>query len=117
MTEIDLTREEVFITNLMKYRPPGNRDPKRDEVPAHMAILKMEVDIVNPDVVVPMGRFSSELFFPPPVTMRDIAGTVYVRRGRIVVPMYHPSWALRDLKHNRKVMSKHIQAVKEAMYR
>lgn len=108
-----LRREDIFITNLLKWRPPKNRDPLKDEIPANMAFLRMELNIIDPDVVVTLGRFAAMLYFPDP-HMGSIAGTMHVKDGRVVVPFYHPAVALYD-RSTMKDMEKHVLTVKDAL--
>lgn len=88
-----LRRKDVWITNFMKYRPPANRDPQGDEIPVCMNLLRTELKIINPRIVVTLGRFSTNLFWEQP-HMATLAGQVWVRRGFTVVPMYHPASVL-----------------------
>lgn len=94
LDSIGWNRDEVWITNLVKFRPPGNRDPRPEELPPWQTLMKWEVDIIDPKLIVTLGRFASSLFWPDP-HMASIAGVVHERRGRTVLPMYHPAYLLR----------------------
>jgi len=99
---IGLTREDVYITNIVKCRPPENRDPTEDEIKACSPYLDMQIDVIRPRVIVPLGRHSMRYllekfgFSPGPIS--KIHGEVFETRtlfGRIVImPMYHPAAAL-----------------------
>ena len=90
---IGLSRESVYICNVVKCRPPGNRDPEPDEIAACAPYLDRQIAIVDPKVIVTLGRFSMARWFPG-VAISRIHGTPRRIDGRIVVPMYHPAAAL-----------------------
>jgi uracil-DNA glycosylase len=90
-----LSREEVFITNVVKCRPPGNRDPLPDEIAACRPYLRRQVEVIDPDVIVTLGRFSMAHFFPGE-RISKIHGQPREINGRLYVPMYHPAAALHQ---------------------
>ncbi|MCA9859971.1 MAG: uracil-DNA glycosylase [Thermomicrobiales bacterium] len=90
-----LRREDVFITNVVKCRPPGNRDPLPDEMEACAPYLNRQIETVDPLVVVTLGRFSMSRYFPSERISR-IHGQPRVIGRRTVVPMYHPAAALHQ---------------------
>ncbi len=90
-----LQREDVFITNVVKCRPPGNRDPLPDEIAACAPYLDRQIAAINPDVIVTLGRFSMARWFPGERISR-IHGQPKREGGRLVVPMYHPAAALHQ---------------------
>lgn len=93
---IGLGRQDVYITNLVKCRPPGNRDPQEDELEACTSTyLERQIDVINPDVIVTLGRFSMARYFPN-AKISQIHGKPKVVGGRLVVPMYHPAAALHQ---------------------
>lgn len=95
----DLTRQDVFIGNVVKCRPPQNRDPKPDEVKTCTShYLFRQIDAINPSVLVTLGRFSMELFLPGEKISR-IHGQLRQVGGRMVVPMLHPAAALHQPKN------------------
>lgn len=93
---IDLKREDVFITNVVKCRPPGNRDPLPLEIEACKNYLDRQIATINPRVIVTLGRYSMARYFPGKY-ISQIHGQYQVEGGRIVLPMYHPAAALRDM--------------------
>jgi uracil-DNA glycosylase len=106
-----IKREDIFITNFMHYQPPKNRDPQGDEIPVAMQLLRMELSILDPQMVVTLGRFSTSIFYENP-HMGTLAGKVNMRRGFIVMPMYHPAAALYDTTGEIRALSeKHMEAV------
>src|ERR671923_1866206 len=94
LAEAGLEREQVFITNVVKARPPGNRDPRAAEVAHHMPWLEAELALVRPRLVVPLGRHALA-HFTAGVKISDVHGTEIVERGRTLFPMFHPAAALR----------------------
>lgn len=97
----NLRREEIFITNILKHRPPGNRDPQEEEIAACRPFLDRQIEIIAPRVIIPLGRFSLAKFLPGVLISQvhgqprfvDFAGKEY-----IVYPMYHPAASLRNGK-------------------
>ncbi len=92
--EIGWTEEGVYITNIVKRRPPENRDPTPEEIAAYRPYLTRQVDIIDPEVIIPLGRFSMNYFLPDAKITRDQGKEFHVG-GRIVVPLFHPAAALR----------------------
>lgn len=92
---IGLKRSDVYITNVLKCRPPGNRDPLPDEVSACRPFLDRQIEVIQPRVIVTLGRHSSARFFPPRA-MRDLHGKP-VRLGSLqAMATYHPAAVLRQ---------------------
>ena len=88
-------REEVFITNVVKCRPPGNRDPEPEELNACKFYLERQISAINPDVIVTLGRVSMNYFIDKG-KISLIHGRDFWSRGRMVVAMYHPAAALHQ---------------------
>jgi uracil-DNA glycosylase family 4 len=92
---IDLKREQVFIANVVKHRPPGNRDPEADELEACAGYLERQIKAINPKVIVTLGRYSMARFFPG-AKISSIHGQAKKVDGRVVVAMFHPAAALHQ---------------------
>ena len=90
-----LKREDVFITNVVKCRPPGNRDPLPDEIAACAPYLERQIALIDPEVIVTLGRFSMARWFPGERISR-IHGQPKREGRRMIVPMYHPAAALHQ---------------------
>jgi DNA polymerase len=96
LAKIDMSREQVFITNVVKCRPPGNRDPQPEEVETcTKTYLDRQIQAINPKVIVTLGRFSMNLLIPN-TKISNVHGQSYQIKGRLVVPMYHPAAALHQ---------------------
>ena len=93
--EAGLTRSEVYICNVLKCRPPGNRDPLPTEIEACSDYLSAQIRLIDPLLIVTLGRFSMSRFFPNQAISR-IHGKPREANGRILVPMYHPAAALHQ---------------------
>jgi len=95
LAEAGLKREDVFITNVVKCRPPGNRDPQPEELEACKPYLERQIAAINPDVIVTLGRFSMGHFINNG-KISSIHGRSFWSNGRMVIPMYHPAAALHQ---------------------
>jgi uracil-DNA glycosylase len=98
LAEAGLTREEVFITNVVKARPPKNRDPRADEVAHYRPWLEQQLDVIEPELIVPLGRHALGHFVQG-VTITEAHGRVVEADGRRVLPWFHPAAAL----HNQRL--------------
>jgi DNA polymerase len=95
LAKIGMQRSEVFITNVVKCRPPGNRDPMVEELEACGDYLERQIQSINPKVIVTLGRFSMARFLPN-AKISAVHGQAMQVRGRLIVPMYHPAAALHQ---------------------
>jgi DNA polymerase len=93
----DLKRSDVYITNIVKHRPPNNRDPLPGEVLACRPYLDRQIDLINPRLIVTLGRFSLGAFFPGGMISK-VHGEVREKDGRFFFHMYHPAAALHQEK-------------------
>lgn len=92
---IGMKREQVFIANVVKCRPPGNRDPEQDELDACSDYLERQIQAITPKVIVTLGRYSMYRFFPG-AKISSIHGQARKVDGRLVVAMFHPAAALHQ---------------------
>lgn len=95
LASVGYPRSEVFIANVAKHRPPGNRDPMPDEIAACGDFLQRQIEAIDPLVIVTLGRFSMARYFPGEKISR-IHGQPKIVRGRVVLPLYHPAAALHQ---------------------
>lgn len=95
LAKAELKREEVFITNVVKCRPPGNRDPLPDEIRACSGYLERQIDDLDPTVIVTLGRHSMSRWFPGE-RITKIHGQPKKVGARTIVPMFHPAAALHQ---------------------
>jgi uracil-DNA glycosylase family 4 len=92
---IGMSRNQVFITNVVKCRPPNNRDPLPEEIKACSKYLERQTEVLRPKAILTLGRFSMARYFPREMISR-IHGTPQNVDGQIVVPLYHPAAALHQ---------------------
>jgi DNA polymerase len=92
--EIGLRREDVYITNVVRCRPPGNRDPMPDEIEACRPYLEGTIDIVRPRVIVTLGNFATRVILDRPVSISRVRGQRFTIDGREVLPTFHPAAVL-----------------------
>jgi uracil-DNA glycosylase len=96
LEDAGLTREDVWVTNVVKARPPKNRDPRADEVAHYLPWLERELDVLQPDLVVPLGRHALGRFVEG-VRIGEVHGQVLESPGgRRILPWYHPAAALHN---------------------
>lgn len=93
--EMGLTRDRCYIANVTKCRPPGNRDPKEDEIEACSPYLDAQIGLIDPKVIVTLGNFSTRLLLSTTEGITKLRGRAYPFKGRQLVPTYHPAAALR----------------------
>jgi DNA polymerase len=91
---IGLTRDDAFITNTLKCRPPGNRDPQPEEVVACAPYLDRQIELIRPAVILLLGRHAVQRLLPGSDGISRIHGEMIERHGRVYVPLYHPAAAL-----------------------
>ena len=90
------SRKDVYITNVVKHRPPGNRDPEPDELEACDGFLRAQISAIQPRVIVTLGRYSLAKFIPNVRSMREVHGRAFPYEGLLVCAMYHPAVALHQ---------------------
>lgn len=95
LSSINLKRSDVFIANVIKCRPPGNRDPLPQELSACSEYLERQILAINPRVVVTLGRYSMAHYLPN-AKISQVHGQAIRVRGRLIVAMYHPAAALHQ---------------------
>jgi uracil-DNA glycosylase len=113
LAEAGLARDDVFITNVVKARPPGNRDPRADEVAHHLPWLEAQLEVIGPRLLVPLGRHALKRFAPD-ATIGEAHGRVLEREGRTLFPMYHPAAALHN-QGLRATLVQDARALREAL--
>ena len=121
LASIKLKRSDVFITNVVKCRPPGNRDPLPEELDSCSSYLERQIQAINPKVIVTLGRFSMAHFLPN-AKISSIHGQAMNVKGRVIIAMYHPAAALHqqslrstieeDFFHLPELIAKATQAPK-----
>lgn len=96
LSSIDLKREDVYISNVVKFRPPNNRDPEQIEKEQCMPWVMLEIALVKPRVIVPLGRHSLAHFFPQETITRAHGKPYPLTDAITIFPIYHPAAALHN---------------------
>jgi DNA polymerase len=113
LASIGTTRDNVFIANMVKCRPPENRDPQPPEIAACAKYLERQIELVNPKLIVTLGRFSLGRFFPGESVTRA-RGRLREKDGRLIFPVLHPAAALRR-PELRATMVEDFRAIASAL--
>ncbi|MBZ9577714.1 uracil-DNA glycosylase [Patescibacteria group bacterium] len=119
LESVGIKREDVYVTNLLKDRPPGNRDPQKEEIEACVPYLERQIEIIKPEIICPLGRYSMK-FLMEKFDLKDeiqpisrIHGRVFkIKEGLSLIPLYHPAVATYNpnmkeiLKKDFKILEK-----------
>jgi len=108
-----LARSEVVIANVLKCRPPDNRDPQAHEKELCTPWLDRQIELVDPEILIPLGRHASNHLLGLDATMGSLRGRVHLRGERKVVPTYHPAYLLRDPSQKRHTLADIQLAMRE----
>jgi DNA polymerase len=112
MDAIGLSREkDLFITNIVKCRPPGNRDPLTDEMSACLPYLERQIKLLKPDLILSVGRISSQVLTGHSEGIGRLRGKTYDYKGTALIPTYHPSGVLRNPDDYRKPVWEDLKRV------
>jgi uracil-DNA glycosylase family 4 len=93
---LNIKREEIYISNIVKCRPPQNRDPEIDEVESCIPYLIKQIDIIKPNLIVTLGRIAFKYLLNSEISITQARGKLYNFKGIKVIPTYHPSYLLRN---------------------
>lgn len=122
LTMIDLDRSKVYIANVVKCRPPGNRDPLELEQAACRHWLDKQIELIDPKIIVCLGRIAAKAIIDPEFRITKEHGLWYDVRGRRLMATYHPSALLRDASKrpeafmDLRILRKEIKAVCRSTY-
>ena len=100
---IGMTRDQVYIANVIKCRPPGNRNPEPDEVAACEPFLFRQIDVIQPKVIVPLGKFAAQSLLKTVDPITRLRGRQFEYRGAVLIPTFHPAYLLRNPSAKREV--------------
>jgi uracil-DNA glycosylase family 4 len=98
---IKMERKDVYIGNILKCRPPNNRDPEPEEIEACFPYLQRQIEIIKPKVICTLGRFAAQTLLDTSVSISQLRGELFYYRGIKVVPTFHPSYLLRNQSKKR----------------
>jgi DNA polymerase len=100
---IGLTREQVYIANVIKCRPPGNRNPELDEVEQCEPFLFRQIDAIQPKVIVALGKFAAQCLLKTDTPITRLRGREFLYRDAVLIPTFHPAYLLRNPSSKREV--------------
>jgi uracil-DNA glycosylase family 4 len=118
LAEIGTRREDVYIANVVKCRPPGNRDPLPDEIEACSPWLAEQVELIDPHIVVTLGNFATRYILDRPASISRVRGQRFNWRGRSVIPTFHPAAVLHgggDASSQMQALRSDFQTIKQAL--
>ena len=95
LADIGISRQDVYICNVVKCRPPGNRDPLPDEIESCKPYLMEQIRLVDPKVIVTLGNFATRFMLQRPTAISRVRGERHPLDGRVVIPTFHPAAILR----------------------
>jgi uracil-DNA glycosylase family 4 len=99
---IDLKRSDVYIANIIKCRPPSNRNPDEDEITTCIPFLKKQIEIIAPEIVCTLGNIATRAMLDTDLEVTKLRGRFHERSGLKVMPTYHPSYLLMDPSKKRE---------------
>lgn len=111
---VDIKREDVYIANILKCRPPQNRDPKPEEEEACIGFLREQVRLINPKVIICLGRIAAMKLIKPDFKITKEHGTWFKKGDYLMTAVYHPAALLRDPR-KKEDMLRDMQQIKEKL--
>jgi len=111
---IELKRDDVYIANILKCRPPNNRPPEPDEIAACRGFVARQIEHIRPLIIVALGKFAAQTLLDVETPISRIRGKFFDHRGIPLIPTYHPSYLLRNPSAKREVWED-MKAVRERL--
>lgn len=118
LAEIGIAREDVYIANVVKCRPPGNRDPLPDEVESCTPYLIEQVGLIDPRIIVTLGNFATRYILAKQVSISRVRGQRFTWKGRTIIPTFHPAAILHGGGQNSQQMEalrEDFRTIKQAL--
>ena len=103
ISAMGLAREDVYICNILKCRPPGNRNPKEDEIATCEPFLVKQLEAINPEIICALGTFAAKTLLRTEAPISSIRGKFHEYHGRKLMPTYHPAYLLRNPEAKKPV--------------
>jgi uracil-DNA glycosylase family 4 len=113
---INLTRSQVYICNIIKCRPPGNRNPESDEISTCFPFLERQIAAIQPDLICALGTFAAQTLLQTTISISKLRGRFHAYKGIKVLPTYHPAYLLRNPEKKRDVWEDMKMLMKEYRY-
>jgi DNA polymerase len=118
LAEVEIPRSDVYICNVVKCRPPGNRDPLPEEIEACTPYLREQVELIDPVVVVTLGNWATRFILDRQISISRVRGQRFPWNGRTVIPTFHPAAILHGGGENSSQMTAlrmDFQAIRQAL--
>jgi DNA polymerase len=103
LQSINLSREEVYIANIIKCRPPQNRNPEPDEIQSCNPFLMKQITVIQPQIICALGTFSAQTLLKTDTKITALRGRLFDLEGIKIIPTYHPAFLLRNPERKREV--------------
>ena len=116
LEELNMDRSMCYISNIVKCRPPENRDPKQEEIDSCRPYLKKQLELIKPKVIITLGNFSTRLLLETKTGITKVRGRIYEYSGSSLIPTFHPAAALRGRKGVLEDMRTDFRKAKEIIY-
>lgn len=101
LESVGLDRQEIYITNIVKHRPPGNRNPKPEEIRASEPVLLEQIKIIRPQIIAPLGNVPTQWFLETKLGITQTHGRWHDWHGVRLMPLFHPAYLLRNPSRER----------------
>jgi DNA polymerase len=113
---IKLTRKQVYICNIIKCRPPGNRNPQPDEIETCFPFLERQIAAIQPDFIIALGTFAAQTLLETTTPISRLRGRFHEYKRTKVLPTYHPAYLLRNSDKKREVWEDMKMLMREYCY-
>ncbi|MBF0342932.1 MAG: uracil-DNA glycosylase [Nitrospirae bacterium] len=113
INKMGFERQAVYIANIVKCRPPGNRDPEEDEMKGCIGFLEKQIAVINPEIIVTLGSVSTRILLKTDKRISDLRGHFHEYRGIKVMPTFHPSYLLRNSSQKWTTWNDALMVLKE----
>lgn len=113
LNNIGLSRNDIFITNVVKCRPPENRDPMTDEIEACKPYLFRQIELVDPKLIILVGKYSVSTVLGINLKISHLKGRVFIKEGRYIFCTYHPAFVLRNYSSYIDEYTYHFEKIKK----
>jgi len=114
LKKVGITEKDFYISNIIKCRPPQNRDPEEDEIKACSPYIRLQIKKIKPKIICTLGRYAAYFILDEVRTMGSLRGQIFEKENYIVIPVYHPSFILRN-NRMEPIFEKDLRLVKQKL--
>jgi len=115
LNSIGLSRNDIFITNVVKCRPPENRDPEEEEIQACSPYLFKQIELIDPKVIILVGKYSVKTVLGINLKISHLKGRIFIKDGRYIFCTYHPAFVLRNYSSYIDEYTYHFEKIKKVI--